>query len=240
MRSLEGNIKWDIEQCGKLSPQTILLLKRKINNLRTIIGDAKILSWGKTIEQNPEIILDETIFNKMKLLFLPKFEIHYHNAMIKDQIYYKNEKIYLPAVRNKFSLKFENPISKKIESWSRIKSFSHERRDHWPGSTSRNKSKFLNEKDIKKCEFAAYYEGIGLLTDPTKLFLYCEFNKVIGKLKKTGSTSKYLKVDCVRVKRNIGSGYKVKIHGYPISIDELKKDFGLGRNKIRVPKIKIS
>jgi hypothetical protein len=233
MRSLLQNIKWNIEQCGELSPETILLLKRKINNLRKIIGDAELLGWGKTIEQYPETLLDETVFNEMKNLFLPKFAIHYHKAAIENQIYYKKSNKFLPAVRNEFSLIFENPISKKVESWSRIKSLSHDRKDHWPGSVNRNKSKFLKKKDIKELEFVAYSKGKGLLTDQNKLFLYYEFNVDIGKLKKTGRKSKLIKVECVRLKRNIGSGYKVNIHGYPISIEEMEKDFGLGRNKIK-------
>ena len=235
MKSLQGNIKSDYKRYGKLSQQTIHLLDRKINNLKTIIGNTNILRWGKTIKQNPETLNDAIIYEEFKDLFLPRFEIYYRYTKIDNQIYYKHSRTYFPAVRNDYKIIFRNPISNKIESWSRIKSLSNKRKDHWPGPTSKDKSKFLYVKDIKKSEFRCYGGGLGLLVDENKLLLYAEFNRHIGTLKKTGKLSNLLKVECIRVKRNKGSGYKVNIHGYPISIADLERDFEMSSKYIKVP-----
>ncbi len=239
MKSLQDNIKSDIKRSGELSPQTIRLLRRKITNLRTTLGNLDFLGWEETLIQNPENLNDQTIYEKFKDLFLPIFEIYYRYGKIENQIYYKPNRKYLSAVRNDFRLIFRNPISNKTESWSKIKSLSHEIKVHWPGRTSKDKSKFLSVKDIKNCEFQCYKRGLGLLVEENKLRLYAKFNRHIGKLKQTGELSNLLAVECVRVKRNTGNGYKVNIHGYPISMIELVRDFGISNKNIRVPQCTI-
>ena len=127
-------------------------------------------------------------------------------------------------------LLIKNPLSRNDESWARPSSHSKSRIRHHKTGGSNNASRFFGNYDfIKPLEYEVFNRGAGLLLTATKMRLYAEFEKPIGRSKK-GDRLNHMCLEVTRERRppvrtngvTRKSGWMVCIHGYPVGIEDLK------------------
>jgi len=116
---------------------------------------------------------------------------------------------------------FVNPYVERSQTWSRL---SFEQPLYHEGKASAHKSTFLKNSDHRKLCMAAFNNPIGRLVGCKQLILNFRFPEEIGQLSKGRGRTRIIRVHCDRVRRNTGSGYQTRIHGYPISDLELRED----------------
>lgn len=128
-----------------------------------------------------------------------------------------------------------NPLSRNVESWARPSSVSRPLTEssysrHYENGGSKQKSLFFgNYEFIKPLEYVVFNRGVGLLLTATTMHLYAEFEKPIGKSTK-GDLLKHMRLVVTRERRppvrkndvTRKTGWMVRIHGYPVGIEDLK------------------
>lgn len=232
MNSIEQDIKKNLGE-SKLPKDVALRLKRKMKNLKLMYG----INFDNTIfsmEKNPLLYKQRDEIPGLSDFFRRDIDICIKRLGSNDIVYSKFHKSWVKAVQAPYRIAIDNPFTEKVESWSRISSISKSRTIHHSTSKNKNKSKFLGGVNyIQPLEISAFNNGIGLLLNTKLLRMYAGYDKDIGK-SKDGKLQKYICVECERISRREDTnavntdkvfGYKLRIHGYPMSADDLAADF---------------
>ncbi len=247
MNSIEQEIRKRVK-AANLPNKIAFLLRRKHRNLKTLYDidfDPTILS----LVNNPSLYEQRDNIPGFDLFFRKSIDILLEHKGQNDIVFAKKQNKWIRAVQEKNKLVIENPGTKNIESWSKVKSISDTRRVHHKSSSSPDKSKFLGGFAFcEPLEFAAFNNGLGILVKPSVLRMYAGFDKVIG-ISKEKKPVKFICVECARIRRREDSnsedplkvhGFRVKMHGYPMSAKDLQADFvGTPLKQSLLPIIKI-
>jgi hypothetical protein len=232
MNSIEQDIRKSIGKAS-LPPDVASRLRRKFEKLKNIYGvnfDATVLS----LISNPSLYKQRAEIPGFTYFFRRNIDICIEDLGSHKLIYAKEQKKWIRAVMAPKRISLENPFFNRNESWAKVYSISHVRKVHHSTSKSKDKSKFLGGFSyIEPLELLAYSNGLGLLLKPHLMRIYAKFDKDIGRSKK-GTAQQYICVECERIRRSEDSkysnpskvrGFKVRIHGYPMTINELQDDF---------------
>jgi hypothetical protein len=192
-------------------------------------------SWGDTLRLAPEQLKDLVTHNDfLQLIRARDVDIVYHLGTGEDNLFLRSTLSVTKSVRSNGRIIFQNSLAKQgrsgggiVESWSRMYSVTRTQKKHL--STFRGKgSKYLKKVDFKKIEEALFKTGIGLLTQNNCMFLFGRCNKDIGTDYITKMPTKYVCMQCDRSGRALvngrRSGYKTKVHSFPISEDGILLD----------------
>ena len=179
----------------------------------------------------------ETYLKDVDFLILQKRDIDILNHFTKSdqKLYCKFTNSYLEEKRFSAKIILTNPYiqgSKSLQSWAKPKSISRSYKEHLYTSKNSKKSRFLKNIDFEKIEYEVFAKAYGIFDNKTTIYLYALYDKDIGTLPKTTEKTRYLKMQVDRVNRNKGTGYCCELHSYPISFDEIKRDFNLNREMI--------
>ena len=232
MNSIEQDI---ISSLGKprLPDNVAARLRSKLALLRDRYG----INFDNTVlgfEKNPDLYKQIDGLPGLSIFFRRHIDIWLDVEGDDGLVFSKSENDWVPAARAPFRIALYNPASDKIESWSRIDSASKWRRDHYRDGGSPKKSIFDgNLSFIRPIEFAAFNNGLGLLESQNLMRMYLGFEDPIGKSSK-GGVQKYICLECTRIRRRQKTkaknpknihGYKIEIHGYPVGVSDIQKDF---------------
>jgi hypothetical protein len=197
-----------------------------------------LLSYSKIKDfnyQNLESILENKNFQR---LLKRKVEATYYLIPQVKEIYSPYLNDLLDCVRLPNRLLIENPYKAfednfsgfSIQSWSRPFLKSKPRKNqynrHLKTSKNKDKSIFSVSNDIVvKMELIVFNQGYGKMNNEDQIYFYGRFSKEIGYLEDKESVSSYIRVQCDRARPKKGTGYCVEIHGYPVSLNDIKNDF---------------
>ena len=61
-----------------------------------------------------------------------------------------------------------------------------------------------------------------------QIHMFGRFDSVVGRLQGSGRSTEFLRVECTREGRDgeVAKGYQVTMHGYPVSLEEVRRDMG--------------
>jgi hypothetical protein len=231
-----NSIKQDISKYRNESQLPDRVKFRIATKLRTLADrynirfDSTVLSIAK----NPALPFQQGSSEAIANFFHRPIDIWLEEGEEREFIFSKAENDWIPAAKRPFSIAIFNLNSGRAESWSRLNSDSKWRNDHFQNGGSPKKSRFNGDlKFIKPLEFLTFNDGIGILKSSGTLWMYLRFTKPIG-ISAKGDDLTAMCVQCSRVRRSQNSkarnanskyGYKVNLHGYPISISEITKAF---------------
>lgn len=119
-----------------------------------------------------------------------------------------------------------NPFSGAVESWARPFAAEGLLYHSYPAVPTADKSVFLKGKDHWAICLETFQAPKGRFVGAKKLYLYKRFDRSIGKLAGGGKQTKFVRIQCDRVNRPQGGGYRTQVHGYPLSDAEVKRDLG--------------
>jgi hypothetical protein len=205
-------------------------LRRKVQRIN-IRYNINLSSVYHTYLNNPQNLPNLLSIPDLKLLLKRDIEIAYERGINANNICYKaapsnqlkvvrTDKNFI--VKNLYLLNSKPNSKICIQSWSRPKSISQKHNKHLPTSPkNKHKSKFFGNVDYKKAEYLLFKLGVGLFDSINQIFFYAKFDKYIGNLP-NGIRTKYLKMLVDRVPRPKGTGYRVEMHSYPVSFNEIQ------------------
>ncbi len=245
MDSIEKLVK-RYKDSDRLPDYLAARIKSKVNSVNSLYGinlDPTILS----LENNPSLYNQREDLPAIKSFFHRPIDLWMDAAGEDDIVFSKKDNTWITAARTPYRIAIDNPYNDQVESWSRLVSLSKSRRDHFQNSSNPNKSKFLgNLKFIKPLEFATFNKGLGLLVSGNTMRLYAKFSKEIGK-SKANRFLQYVCLECKRVRRRedtksanpeLVHGFKIEVHGYPVSQGDITKDFkGTSLTHSNVPSV---
>jgi hypothetical protein len=216
-----------LNNLGAEIQRRILLKHSRLSQYNNIY---QLQQWATLVGNAPNQI--NTYLTDPDFLILVKRDIDIvHNfSQTTPSLYSRIHQITLNVDRYPTKMIFTNPHSvgyRSLQSWSRPKSISISYGHHLPSSRSRKKSKFQRGIDIKTIEYALFSDAYGILYNSDKIFLYGAFSSPIGKLPSpNNNTTKFVKMQVDRVRRLVGTGFRVEFHSYPIDQNQLQQDFG--------------
>jgi hypothetical protein len=232
MNSLEQDIR-ALRSKSKLPTHVSDRLLAKYHGIANRCGinfDATIL--GMTGSPNLYDQLDD--IPSLSLFFRRHIDIWLELKGTDSIVYSKEEGAWLRVARESYRIALARTEIESAESWSRLTSISKTRSDHWSTSGKPKKSKFLGKfKYILPLETSAFNRGIGVLIRPNVMRMYGKFKTPIGRSPR-GEDQEFICVECERVHRRQDTnaknpekvfGYKVRIHGYPMTEKDIEKDF---------------
>lgn len=184
--------------------------------------------WDRTLQYSPEQICSFIDDPALQLLLAKDVQISYSMLPKSPLLYCPQIGKSVDVVQNKVRLIFNNPIThlgdSNIESWARPSSKSREYKKHLFSSSNPKASRYLRDIDVENLEYALFDRPIGILVKPNQLLLYAAYDKEIGKLT-GGVTTKFVAMQCDRVRRPKGTGFFTEVHSYPVAESEVTMAF---------------
>ena len=243
MNSIEQDIKRNLGK-SRLPKNVANRIRSKLEILRGRYG----INFDSTVivlEKCPDLYKQLNGLPGLSTFFRRHIDIWLEYNGCSDLLFSKSNNCWVTAARVPNRIAVHNPESEKIESWSRIESVSKWRCDHFRDANAPKKSKFNgNLSYVLPIEFAAFNNGIGLLVKRDLMRIYLGFEEPIGKSAK-GKLQKYICLECKRIRRRQNTkakdpkkiyGFKVEIHGYPVSESDIRKDFkGISLKSSEIP-----
>lgn len=209
------------------------------------------LSAYATIPREPDALLHYVGLPEVQALCLPEPKRRLHLAehfKLADRktVYASGSGVGLLCWRTPAGLLIEDQAG-QVKSWARAKSITGIGNGLIAKHLSRNAdaSYFKGTIPPVDLELQAFAQGIGHLHGSRTLFMYARFAYPVGEVVKPdvgkAGSSEFIKVQFDRVNRpkyvaKNGAlrkqGFFLKSHGYPVNMDQLKKDFPSGASAI--------
>ncbi len=222
-----------LDDLGAEIRRRILLKHKRLSKYNNIY---QLQAWANYVKDSPGQIntyLNDPVFS---ILVKRDIDIIHEFSPKTPSLYSRTHGTTLDVNRYPKKMIFTNPYYKdykSLQSWARPLSISLSYGHHLSSSRNNSKSKFLQGIDIKAIEYKLFSDAYGILYDSNKIFLYGAFDSVIGKLSNSNNeTTKLVKMQVDRVRRLVGSGFRVEFHSYPIDQNQLQQDFGSNHSMI--------
>lgn len=204
----------------------------KHNRLSTREAIYDLQNWAGLVQNAPDQI--DTFVHDPDFIIIQKRDVDIinHFSQSNQSLFSNQYQINLDVICFSKRMIFENPHIAletnytSIQSWSRPKSISNIYGRHLPTSRYRRKSRFLLGINIKDLEYQLFQHAYGVLESENRIFFYGIFSNNVGVLPPQHNiNTNIVKMQCDRVRRQRGTGFRVEFHGYPISQNELQRDF---------------
>jgi hypothetical protein len=108
-----------------------------------------------------------------------------------------------------------------VQSWSR----PFDAMVPYHSSTAKKQRKSVFAGDVVPASILreTFSDPIGVLRSSTSLYLYRRYGRPIGKTAGKASTN-WVRLQCDRVPRAVGTGFRSRLHAYPVSEAEVRRD----------------
>jgi hypothetical protein len=201
------------------------MVERRLEALENSYGVEGLQPWHRYIDgfsQDPSLLFQEPQFEQ---LTRPPLNAALKLGPSERLIFDPDEGVLLDGrvVHDRLVLTNTRMKGWPTQAWSRP--FESSVTYHGSGSKKGEKSTFVKGINPAAVSRAAFREPLGVLWRPDALRLYRRYDDYIGKLPgKGGAPTKFVRVQCDRVRRATGTGYRTQLHGYPVSEAEVRRD----------------
>lgn len=179
--------------------------------------------WASAIRCSPKSVEDFLEVEDFTILLKRDIDIFYFYGKERLNIWGKLNGQGISSKMYKDRLLILNPYAKKpneLQSWSRPSSVSRTRPDHLAKYRNLNKSWFLASVAVDNLEFQVFNTAIGQVINENTIHFYARFSEVVGHLR-NGSPAEHARIECTREPRKKGSGFRVQLHSYPVSMEDI-------------------
>lgn len=179
--------------------------------------------------------------SSLSLFFRSHLAIALDNVPPTRQLWCTESQDWVPVIRRPGRILLRNPINGQMESWGHTSSASKSYIVHHRDSDRKSKSRFNgNFSYIEPIERAVFNEGSGILLSANKMQLYASFRMPIGESRKNVRLThvclvaeRVSRAPQVRKGRKHKSGWMVRLHGYPVSAEDIERDLRNARLSAR-------